>query len=84
MKIYIDSNGNAWTDSYPEGSAIVRTYDEEVWNRIIELKKFLADSDYQSLKHSDGALSDEEYEPVRLQRQAWRDEINSLQSDFEI
>ena len=47
--------------------------------RILELRKLLADSDYYCLKHADGALTDEEYAPIKAQRQAWRDEINSLE-----
>lgn len=48
--------------------------------RIRELKGLLAESDYLCLKHADGALSDEEYAETRAQRQAWRDEINSLEN----
>ena len=47
--------------------------------RIAELKQLLADSDYKALKFSDGALTAAEYEPIRAQRQAWRDEINALE-----
>ena len=48
--------------------------------RIVELKRLLAASDYKALKYSDGALTAEEYEPIRVQRQAWRDEINNLEA----
>ena len=47
--------------------------------RILELRQLLADSDYYCLKHADGALTDEEYAPIKAQRQAWRDEINELE-----
>lgn len=42
-------------------------------------KQILAQSDYKALKHADGALTDEEYEPTRLERQELRDKINALQ-----
>lgn len=48
-------------------------------NRIYELKKYLSDSDYQAIKFSEGAIAEEEYAPIRAQRQAWRDEINELE-----
>lgn len=48
--------------------------------RIEELKQLLADSDYKAIKHSEGLISDEDYEPIKLQRQAWRDEINSYEN----
>lgn len=49
--------------------------------RIFGLKQLLKDSDYKALKFCDGALTSEEYEPTRVQRQAWRDEINALEED---
>ena len=36
-------------------------------------------TDYKAIKFSDGALSEEEYAPIRKQRQEWRDEINKLE-----
>ena len=47
--------------------------------RIAELKQNLANTDYQAIKHFEGYLTDEEYEPIKLQRQAWRYEINELE-----
>lgn len=47
--------------------------------RIQELKQFLINSDYKAIKHSEGLLTDEEYAPIKAQRQAWRDEINELE-----
>lgn len=48
--------------------------------RIKELKQLLAETDYQAIKYAEGVLSYSEYEPVRLQRIAWREEINSLEA----
>ena len=44
-------------------------------NRIEELKKLLADTDYKCMKHADGEISDEEYEEIKAQRHQWRLEI---------
>jgi hypothetical protein len=54
-----------------------------VENRISHLKENLADTDYQAIKYAEGWITDEEYEPLKLQRQAWRDEINRLESSMD-
>lgn len=50
--------------------------------QIRELKEDLASTDYMSLKYSEGALSSEDWAPIRDQRSAWRAEINRLESEF--
>lgn len=47
---------------------------------ISELKAELAATDYKCLKFVDGALSEEEYTPVREYRQNLRDQINAAQA----
>ena len=47
--------------------------------RVKELKKLLDDTDYQAVKYAEGWLTAEEYEPIKMQRQAWRIEINELE-----
>ena len=49
--------------------------------QILDLKQMLADTDYQAIKYAEGWITDEEYEPLKLQRQEWRDEINRLQNE---
>lgn len=51
----------------------------ETESRIAYLKAELADTDYLCLKFTDGALSEDEYAPIRRQRTVWRAEINALQ-----
>ena len=51
-------------------------------NRIQELKDFLAATDYQAIKHSEGLLTEEEYAAIKAQRQAWRAEINQLEEEL--
>lgn len=50
--------------------------------KILLLKQKLRKTDYQALKFSDGVITKEEYEPIRLQRQVWRDEINELEKSL--
>ena len=55
----------------------------EAQAEINACKNLLEQTDYKALKHSDGALTDHEYEPVKLQRAALRDRINMLESEIE-
>lgn len=52
---------------------------ELAWKEIEELKGLLRESDYKCLKFTDGALTEDEYAPIRVQRQEWRDRINELE-----
>lgn len=57
-----------------------KKYEDE----IKMIKSYLAATDYKALKFSDGALTEEEYAPIRAQRQAWRDRINELEAQLGI
>ena len=50
--------------------------------RIQELKKLLANTDYQAIKHSEGLISEADYAAIKDQRQTWRDEINELEAEL--
>lgn len=50
--------------------------------RITELKDKLSSTDYQAIKFAEGQISAEDYEPIKLQRQAWRNEINELEKQI--
>ena len=54
-----------------------------IQGEINELKQLLANSDYKAIKHSEGEMSEEEFAPVREQRQAWRVRINELEEQLE-
>ena len=47
------------------------------------LKKKLADTDYKAIKYAEGIISDEEYKPIKAERQRIRDEINRLENLLE-
>lgn len=53
-------------------------------SRISELMMNLNRTDYKSIKHSEGLISDEDWEPVGKERMAWRAEINELQSKYDL
>ena len=46
--------------------------------KILKLK--LKNTDYKTLKYTEGKLTAEEFEASNAQRQAWRDEINRLEN----
>lgn len=48
-------------------------------DRIKELKSLLTVTDYQAIKYAEGWFSDKEYQPIKEQRQQWRDEINEIE-----
>lgn len=51
----------------------------ETLSEIEKLKEFLNNTDYKALKFIDGALTEEEYAPIREERQKARDKINELE-----
>ena len=50
--------------------------------RINELKTYLTNTDYQAIKYSDGAISEEDYAPIREQRKQARAEINRIEESY--
>lgn len=54
----------------------------EVMCEITALRMLLSQTDYKCLKHSDGALTDEEYAETKAQRAAWRAKINELEAEL--
>lgn len=50
--------------------------------RINELKALLKATDYQAIKYAEGFISEADYAPIKAQRQAWRDEINALETEL--
>ena len=49
---------------------------------ITALKRLLKQSDYKAIKYAEGLLTAEEYEPIKQQRQAWRNQINQLEAEL--
>ena len=52
-------------------------------DNIQQLKRKLLQTDYQAIKYAEGALTEEEYAPIKAQRQVWRDEINALEAELQ-
>ena len=55
---------------------------DEVQRKISEIKAKLSQTDYQAIKYAEGFISETDYAPIKAQRQAWRDEINALETEL--
>ena len=73
--IRIYDNG-IYRDATPEEmKALALTPTDE----IEQCKVQLSATDYQAIKHSEGLISEDDYAPIKAQRQALRDRINALE-----
>lgn len=52
--------------------------------QICDLKSQLYATDYKAIKYAEGWLTEEEYAPIKAERQAIRDRINELESELQI
>lgn len=57
---------------------------EEITREITALKSLLSDTDYKALKHSEGEITEADYEQTKLQRRAWRERINELEAGISV
>jgi len=76
---------NGWT--YLKGFAPKKTESmvliEQYQSEIVELKKYLFDTDYKAIKFAEGELSEEAYREDKSQRHDARVRINELESLIE-
>lgn len=50
--------------------------------KILYLKAELQKTDYKAIKYAEHILSEEEYAPIKAERQRIRDEINRLEQEL--
>lgn len=69
-----------------DGKVVERTESEIESDRkpsysqqIDTLKSLLSSTDYKAIKYAEGEISEEDYQPILLQRREWRKQINELQ-----
>jgi len=53
---------------------------EEKEAEIYELKKQLAESNYKAIKYAEGWYTEEEYAPIKAQREALRERIREMEA----
>jgi hypothetical protein len=52
-------------------------------NLQIEILKYkLSQTDYKAIKYAEGWISEEEYAPIKAERQTIREEINRLEQEL--
>ena len=56
------------------------TLEEVKESKITILKNLLSSTDYQARKLIEGAITAEQYEPLKSRSQEWRDAINELEA----
>lgn len=54
----------------------------DIHNELNELHFNLKRTDYKAIKYAEGYYTEEEYAPVKAQRQALRDRINELKNSI--
>lgn len=67
-----------YRDMLPE--EFVAEPEKSVEEQITELKSELEASDYKAIKFTEGWISEEEYAPIKAERQVLRDKINALET----
>lgn len=70
----------AWDEVVKEQVWVPYSQKELDQIRIDELKQALRDSDYKAIKYAEGLITPEAYAPIKAQREAYRAEINALES----
>lgn len=55
---------------------------EQINSEITALKQLLTNSDYKTLKYSEGLISDIEYAETKLYRENLRAQINQLEEEL--
>lgn len=82
MHVLHDGGSGREARVQPKG---VRHMDESSEPHMAEIngyKQLLCQSDYKALKHADGAMSDEEYAPIKAKRAEWRSRINAAEAEL--
>lgn len=65
-----------------EPEEYVPTEAEKLQMEISKKKGELSLSDYKAIKYAEGWISEEEYAPIKAERQVIRDEINALEAQL--
>ena len=81
-KRYIAVKNYFFSEEFFEASKEDRNNISSIRRSIDSYKKYLDDTDYIVIKYMDGALSEDDYLPVRDQRAAARASINALETDL--
>ena len=56
---------------------------EQYQSEILDLKKYLSDTDYKAIKYAEGEITESDYQEIKSQRHDARVRINELESLIE-
>lgn len=89
MADFCNSSNNKYTiDEKSEYYEIVEyvkpqlSYKEQLEREMEILKHELSKSDYEAIKYSEGWFTDEEYAPIKAERESLREKIRTLESQL--
>ena len=82
IEYVLDENGNLIDVNIKTADKEKRQKKEEYNKQIAQLKMQLRNTDYQALKFAEGQITAADYEVIKIQRQAWSDEINRLENEI--
>ena len=73
-----------WTYGWDEGDQIVQIWlreADDTETKIATRKQALADTDYKAIKYAEGWYTEEEYAPIKAERETIREEIRALEGN---
>lgn len=76
-------NGQVYLKGYAPQKTESMILIEQYQSEIIELKKYLSDTDYKAIKYAEGEITESDYQEVKSQRHDARVRINELESLIE-
>ena len=78
-----DVNGCVYLKGYAPHKTESMILVEQYQSEIVELKKYLSDTDYKAIKFAEGEITESDYQEVKSQRHDARVRINELESMIE-
>lgn len=79
ISIKFNLNGTSEVREVPEPTIDIKA---EAVESIERLKAQLTATDYKAIKYAEGLISEEDYTPIKAERQALRDRINELEKEL--
>ena len=76
-------NGRVYLKGYAPKKTESMILIEQYQSEVVELKKYLFDTDYKAIKFAEGELSESDYQEVKSQRHDARLRINELEARIE-
>ena len=54
----------------------------EIEQRLLQLKNALWETDFKAIKYFEGYYTEQEYAPIKAEREEWRNEIRALEKEM--